>query len=64
MFLLLEDVLCVAGQFVAVKHRSEKYCWNQKLYREDYGVDKYWVLFFYSRLRFDISRLRLRFLAG
>jgi hypothetical protein len=45
--------------------RSETYCWTQKLSREDYGVDKYWVLFlFLSRLRFEISRLRLRFFAG
>ena len=42
---------------------SETYCWTKKLNREDYGVDKYWV-FFFSRLRFEISRLRLRFLAG
>ena len=34
----------VAGQFAAVKYRSETYCWTQKLNREDYGVDKYWVL--------------------
>ena len=33
----------VAGQFVAVKYRSETYCWTQKLNKEDYGVDKYWV---------------------
>jgi hypothetical protein len=32
----------VAGQFVAVKYRSETYYWTQKLNREDYGVDKYW----------------------
>ena len=37
----------VAGQFAAVKYRSETYCWTQKLNREDYGVDKYWVLFFF-----------------
>ena len=67
----------VAGQFAAVKYRSEMYCWNKKLNREDYGVDKYWVLLavvkeqtllrsldHFSRLRFEISRLRLRFLAG
>ena len=42
----------VAGQFAAVKYKSETYCWTQKLNREDYGVDKYWVLF--SRLRFEI----------
>ncbi len=48
-----------------VKYRSETYCWTQKLNREDDGVDKYWViLFFLSRLRFETSRLRLRFLAG
>ena len=33
-----------ADQFGAVKYRSETYCWTQKLNREDYGVDKYWVL--------------------
>ena len=36
----------VAGQFAAVKYRSETYCWTQKLNREDYGLDKYWVIFF------------------
>ena len=49
----------VAGQFAAVKHRSETYCWTHKLNREDYGVDKYWVIFIFSRLRFEISRQRL-----
>ena len=34
----------VAGHFAAVKYRSETYCWTQKLNREDYGVDTYWVL--------------------
>ena len=34
----------VAGQFAAVKNRSETYCRTQKLNGEDYGVDKYWVL--------------------
>jgi hypothetical protein len=53
----------VAGQFAAVKYRSETYCRTKKINREDYGVDKYWI-FFFSRLRFEISRLRLRFLAG
>jgi hypothetical protein len=53
----------LAGQFAAVKYRSETYCWTKKLNRVDYGVDKYWVTFFFSRLRFEISRLRLRFLA-
>jgi hypothetical protein len=36
----------VAGSFAAVKYRSETYCWTQKLNREDYEVDKYWVFFF------------------
>ena len=34
-----------ADQFAAVKYRSETYCWTQKLKREEYGVDNYWVLF-------------------
>ena len=34
----------VAGQFAAVKYRPQTYCWTQKLNREDYGVDKFWVL--------------------
>ena len=33
-----------AGQFAAIKYKSEAYCWTQKLNREDYGVDKSWVL--------------------
>ena len=33
----------VAGQF-AVKYTSGTYCWTKKLKKEDYGVDKYWVL--------------------
>ena len=37
----------VAGQFAAVKYRLETYCWTQKLKREDYGVDKYWMFFFF-----------------
>ena len=37
----------VAGQFAAVKYRSETYCWTAKLNREDYGVDKYWVIHFF-----------------
>jgi hypothetical protein len=37
----------VAGQFAAVKYKSVTYCWTQKLNREDYGVDKYWVFFFW-----------------
>ena len=32
-----------AGQF-AVKYMSETHCWIQKLNKEDYGVDKCWVL--------------------
>ena len=34
----------VADQFAAVKYRSETYYWTQKLNREDYGVDKYFLL--------------------
>jgi hypothetical protein len=34
----------VAGQFAAVKYRSETYRCTEKLNREDYGVDKYWVI--------------------
>ncbi len=37
----------VAVQFFTVKYRSETYEWIQKLNREDYGVDKYWVIFFF-----------------
>jgi hypothetical protein len=45
----------VAGQFAAVKYRSETYCWTQKLNREDCGADKYWELyFFFYWLRFEI----------
>ncbi len=33
----------VAVQF-AVKYKSETYYWTQKLNRQDYGVDKYWIL--------------------
>jgi hypothetical protein len=33
----------VAGQF-AVKYKSETYYWTQKLNKEDYGVDKYFLL--------------------
>ena len=36
----------VAGQFARpiLSIGLETYCWTQKLNREDYGVDKYWVL--------------------
>jgi hypothetical protein len=30
-----------AGQFAAVKYRSETYDWTQQLNRTDYGVDMY-----------------------
>ena len=50
-----------ADQFAAVKYRSETYYLTQKLNREDYEVDK--CFFFFNRLRFEISRLILRFLA-
>jgi hypothetical protein len=39
----------VAGQFAAVKHRSQTYCCTQKLNREDYGVDTYGVTFFFPQ---------------
>jgi hypothetical protein len=52
------------GRFSAVKYRSETYYLTQKLNREDYGVDKYWVKKKFSRLRFEINRPRLRFLPG
>ena len=32
-----------AGQ-LAVKYRPETHSWTQKLNREDYGIDKYWLL--------------------
>ena len=34
----------VAGQFAAVKYKSETYRWTKKLNREDCGVDKYFLL--------------------
>ena len=37
----VEKKKSVAGQF-AVKCKSEKFCWTEKLSKEDYGVDKYW----------------------
>ncbi len=37
----------VPGQFVVVKYRSETQWWTQKLIREDYRVDKHWVLFIF-----------------
>jgi hypothetical protein len=39
----VEKKKSVAGQF-AVKYTSERYCWTQKLNKEDYGVDKSWVV--------------------
>jgi hypothetical protein len=47
--LILKKKKSVADQFAAFKYRSERYCWTQKLNREDYGVDKYF--FFFRRLR-------------
>ena len=44
VLILKQKKKSVADQFAAVKYRSETYCWTQKLNREDYGVDKYWVL--------------------
>jgi hypothetical protein len=37
----------VGGQFAAVKYSPATYCWTQKLNREDYGVEQYWVLFLF-----------------
>jgi hypothetical protein len=39
----VEKTKSAAGQF-AVKYKSETHCWTQKLNKEDYGFDKYWVL--------------------
>ena len=47
----VEKKKSVAGQFV-VKYMSETYYWTQKLNKEDYGVDKYWVICFFSRYFF------------
>ncbi len=41
MPILKKKTETVAGQFAAVKYKSETYCWTQKLSREDYGVDNY-----------------------
>jgi hypothetical protein len=38
----------IAGQF-AVKYKPETYCWTQKLKKEVYGVDKYWVLLAFGK---------------
>ena len=40
---LVEKKKSVVDQF-EVKHRSETYYWTQKLIREDYGVNKTWVI--------------------
>ena len=37
---------------------------DSKTIQKNLRVDKYLVIFFFSRLRFEISRLRLRFVAG
>jgi hypothetical protein len=39
----VEKNKCVAGQF-AIKYMSETYCWTQKLNKEDYEFDKYFLL--------------------
>jgi hypothetical protein len=39
----VENKKSVAGQF-AVKYKPETYLWTQKLNKQDYGVDKHWVL--------------------
>ena len=61
----MEKKNSVAGQFATVKYRSKTYRWTQKLNREDYEVGKYRVIvFFFNRLSFEISRMRLRFSGG
>ncbi len=40
VLILKKQKKSVAGQFAAVKYRSETYCWTEKLNRQDYGVDK------------------------
>ena len=55
--LILKKKKSVAGQFAVVKYRSETFYWTQKLNREDYEVDKFWVLLlFFARMRFEMSR--------
>jgi hypothetical protein len=39
----VENNKSVAGQF-AVKYKPETHFWTQKLNKQDYGVDKHWVL--------------------
>jgi hypothetical protein len=39
-----EEECCWPVTKFAVKYKAEMYCWTQKLKREDYGVDTYWVL--------------------
>ncbi len=39
----MKEKKCVAGQF-AVKCKLATDCLTKKLNKEDYGVDKYWVL--------------------
>ena len=39
----LETKKRVAGQF-AVKYKKEASCWTHSLNKEDYGVDKYFLL--------------------
>jgi hypothetical protein len=39
----VEKKKSVADEF-AVKYKSETYCWTKKLDKEDYGVDKYFLL--------------------
>ncbi len=41
LLILKKKKMSVAGWFVAVKYRSETYCWTPKLNIEDYGVDNY-----------------------
>ena len=44
----LETEKRVVGQF-AVKYKKETSCWTHSLNKEDYGVDKYWVLLAFEK---------------
>ena len=44
----LETKKRFAGQF-AVKYKKEASCWTHSLNKEDYGVDKYWVLLAFEK---------------
>ena len=37
------NIKTLKGRFSS-QFKSETYCWTKKLNKEDYGVDRYWVL--------------------